>query len=58
MFLQFFEEKMIDVLILIVFTVFHSSILIEYLPNSFFVLRYQWMCKHMGGCEFYDSNYI
>jgi hypothetical protein len=43
--LQFFEKRTIAVLIRTVFTVFHSS-------NSFFVLRYQWMCKHMSGYIF------
>jgi hypothetical protein len=35
-----------------VFTVFCSNILTE---NSFFVLRYQWMCKHMSGYEFFQT---
>jgi hypothetical protein len=28
------------------------------MENNYFVLRYQWMCKHMSGNEFLSSNYF
>jgi hypothetical protein len=28
------------------------------MENNYFVLRYQWMCKHMSGNEFLSSKYF
>jgi hypothetical protein len=28
------------------------------MENNYFVLRYQWMCKHMSGNEFLGLNYF